>query len=934
MYANVDGIVNKVSEFNKLVSKVKPAIICLTETKLNSDINNGEIFDVECYEVFRNDRTVQNAPGGGVVILVRKTLFSNSDNVNFLNTHSYKEAVWCEIKLKSKSVLVGTIYRPPSSTSDKNKLLNDLIKLTDEYSKDSQILICGDFNYGEISWENNAVGEGDANRFLDAINDCFLYQHIMQATHNIGADNESRLDLVFTRGLMDIENVQSLAPLGKSHHATLIFDFLIDDGVEETFDNGTYKYNFHKGNYVEIRRELSEVDWEDLFSGKTALEKYEVFANTCTRLIDKHIPKVRCEKGKGKPKWMTKEVSRQIVAKERAWKRLKARKTPNRRENYRQERNKTNIMIKFAKMDFEKKLCQDIKDNPKYFWSYVRSKTKFKENVMRVIDNDGRMTENDAETANEMNKAFQSVFVSESETGDTPSLDHEYFGPTIEDVLVTVERVDKLLKGVNIHKSMGPDGIHPRLLKECHAELAIPITDIIKDTIEQGEVPALWKLAKVCPIFKKGSKSDPLNFRPVSLTSLVCKICEAIIRDVIQDHLEDNDIITSRQHGFRQRRSTLTNLLEYMEHLTKAVDLQIPVDVNYLDCKKAFDTVPHKRLLSKLHSVGIRGKILKWIGSFLSDREQFVEIRGVQSEKLNVTSGVPQGSVLGPLLFLIFINDLVDELECPTLLFADDAKIFVEINSEEDIKAMKRDLVRLEKWSEKWLLEFNANKCVTMHIGHRNPKVAYELNGEELKHSEAEKDLGVMVAENLKPEIHIGKIAAKANRMVGLIKRNFNYLNLEMCQSLYSSLVRPHLEYAVQAWSPYFEKDKQKLEKVQRRMTKLVPELKNLPYEDRCKQFNITSLEKRRLRGDLIEAFKIIHGHENVDRNIFFEMADSNTRSNTCKLKKRECIRTVTRANSFGVRVVNDWNDLPVEVVTAPSVSVFKQRLDKHWCAN
>ena len=154
-----------------------------------------------------------------------------------------------------------------------------------------------------------------------------------------------------------------------------------------------------------------------------------------------------------------------------------------------------------------------------------------------------------------------------------------------------------------------------------------------------------------------------------------------------------------------------------------------------------------------------------------------------------------------------------------------------------------------------------------------------------------------------------------------------------MCQSLYSSLVRPHLEYAVQAWSPYFKKDKDELEKVQRRMTKLVPELKNLPYEDRCKQFNITSLEKRRLRGDLIETFKIIHGHENVDRNIFFEMADSNTRSNTCKLKKRDHIRTVTRANSFGIRVVNEWNDLPVEVVTAQSVSVFKQRLDNHWCA-
>merc|ERR1712212_473283 len=175
-----------------------------------------------------------------------------------------------------------------------------------------------------------------------------------------------------------------------------------------------------------------------------------------------------------------------------------------------------------------------------------------------------------------------------------------------------------------------------------------------------------------------------------------------------------------------------------------------------------------------------------------------------------------------------------------------------------------------------------------------------------------------------------GVITAKANRMVGLIKRNFSHLDLEMCQTLYCSLVRPHLEYAVQSWSPYFRKDIEELEKVQRRMTKLVPELKDLPYEEQCQSFNITSLEKRRLRGDLIETFKIVHGYENIERDVFFELTDSNTRTNTCKLGKREHIRTVTRANSFGVRVVNGWNALPEEVVMAPSISAFKKRLAEH----
>ena len=218
-----------------------------------------------------------------------------------------------------------------------------------------------------------------------------------------------------------------------------------------------------------------------------------------------------------------------------------------------------------------------------------------------------------------------------------------------------------------------------------------------------------------------------------------------------------------------------------------------------------------------------------------------------------------------------------------------------------------------------------------MHIGHRNPNVVYSLNGKDLKPSDVEKDLGVMISSDLKPANHIGVISAKANRMVGLIKRNFTYLDLEMCQSLYCSLARPHLEYAVQCWSPFYKKDIQELEKVQRKMTKLVPELRDLTYEERCKKFGITTLEKRRVRGDMIETFKIIYGYENIDRNIFFEFADGSTRSNMCKLKKREHLRTTTRANTFSVRIVNTWNALPEHVVTAPSISAFKQRLDRHW---
>ena len=225
----------------------------------------------------------------------------------------------------------------------------------------------------------------------------------------------------------------------------------------------------------------------------------------------------------------------------------------------------------------------------------------------------------------------------------------------------------------------------------------------------------------MCPIFKKGDKLNPLHYRPVSLTCVLCKICEIIIRRELVRHLEENQLIHDSQHGFRSGRSTLTNQLTYLEHLTSAVDQQIPVDINYLDCRKAFDTVPHARLLKKLEGYGVRGNILQWIRSFLSGREQYVEIRGTRSDRLRVTSGVPQGSVLGPVLFLVYINDLVNEMECSALLFADDAKIYRNISSEDDIASMQRDVRRLEEWSRKWLLDFNIDKCITLHVGHRNP---------------------------------------------------------------------------------------------------------------------------------------------------------------------------------------------------------------------
>ena len=349
------------------------------------------------------------------------------------------------------------------------------------------------------------------------------------------------------------------------------------------------------------------------------------------------------------------------------------------------------------------------------------------------------------------------------------------------------------------------------------------------------------------------------------------------------------------------------------------------VDAIYLDCKKAFDTVPHKRLIA----------ILRWIKCFLTDRTQKVCIKGVLSDSLPVLSGVPQGSVIGPLLFLIYINDLLDDVSSSGKLFADDSKIYRKIKDMMDRVRLQEDIMKLQEWSQKWLLEFNESKCKVMHISVRNtnPKYEYYMNDLLLQDTNMEKDLGVFVTPNWKPSAHVAKVAARANSMVGRIRHAFTYMNKEIFLKVYPSLVRTHMEYAVQAWSPQLQKDIDMLENVQKRATRIVPELYGLSYEQRLIELGLTTLWIRRRRGDLIEVFKIVHGFDNLDRSKKFKFKSEahsyNTIGHNFHVLAKFANRTL-RKGFFDIRVIDDWNGLPWEVVNCQSISSFKRALDRH----
>ena len=343
---------------------------------------------------------------------------------------------------------------------------------------------------------------------------------------------------------------------------------------------------------------------------------------------------------------------------------------------------------------------------------------------------------------------------------------------------VSEEGVSKLLQETNPRKASGPDMIPARLLKECADKLAPILVVIFNKSLQTGTVPDDWKNANVSAVFKKGQRYDPANYRPVSLTCLCCMMLEHIIVSNVMKHVDGHNILTDCQHGFRAR-SCETQLVTLLHDLASTLDKGTQTDMVVLDFSKAFDRVPHGRLLRKLYHFGIRGNTHRWISSFLLGRTQRVVVEGCTSDSVPVVSGVPQGSVQGPLLFLLFINDLPDKIKSKARLFADDCIVYRLIKDPEDCADIQQDLHTLAKWESKRGMEFHPQKCSVMNLSRARSTIRYpyRLKGHTLESQDVTKYLGVDLQSTLSWKLHIDRISKKANRMLGFLRRNLRSCN-------------------------------------------------------------------------------------------------------------------------------------------------------------
>ena len=596
----------------------------------------------------------------------------------------------------------------------------------------------------------------------------------------------------------------------------------------------------------------------------------------------------------------------------------------------------------------QKKIAKDSKSNPKSFWKFTQSKLKTKTGIpdLEVESDEGiSYTTNDTDKANVLQTFFSSVFTEEL-PGDMPYFEKREFSEKLENLNITPDIVLKKLKKLKVNKSPGPDKIHPRVLHEIAESICIPVSIIFNTSLRLNKLPNEWKIANVTAIYKKGNKSHAGNYRPVSLTSVLCKVLENLLRDEVIKHMKENNLFSDKQFGFISGRSTMLQLLKVLDIWTQILDQGGEIDIIYCDFMKAFDKVPHKRLLYKIKQYGIDGNILGWIEDFLSDRTQSVIINSCTSKAANVTSGIPQGSVLGPILFVLYINDLPSVVDKDTyiFLFADDTKAFRQIHSPEDNQILQKDIDNMIKWSNTWLLKFHPQKCTMMHMGKTSPpkpnsdpnlitQHTYHMEGHPLSYSQCEKDLGVHIDNALNFDKHINQAINKATRVMAIVRKTFDYMDKEIFLNIYKGLIRPHLEYASSVWSPHLIKHIEAIEGVQRRATKQIPGFYNLEYGERLKKLKLPTLKYRRLRGDMIQTFKILHDEYGYDKSLppFLKIATtSNLRGNSKKLFVDRCNKDIRKFN-FSNRIVKYWNSLPETIINSKDVWDFEKKLDAFW---
>ena len=927
----------------------KPQVACIIETKLKPEILDTEV-KINNYNIIRSDRKTRTC--GGVAIYLISNL---AYNIILQFSNSVCEAL--AIKIPSNNTVICGFYRPPDcSPTEFTEAINQ-VKVVLKNNEDSDIIFTGDFNFPEMDWsepllrklkcsQNSYSPTNQLNTLLSLTDEYFLQQLITKPTRN-----NNVLDLVFTNITDTPHECTTSVYKSFSDHNLVKLVLQHKESVkqskmnisEDTPKPDSYRmYNFHKTDFEPIKSELSEINWIEKLSGKTVSEQLSTFNEILLKVVNKHAP-IKKERDKAFKSKFYKE--RRALWRRR--RRLMNKKFKN--QNHVQKLEEIEILIKNShteeQLHNENLAVEKIELNSKYFFSFANKTRKGRDMIGPLTDKETGKTISEAE---DMANLLQTQYCSVFSTPDSSQLINNvnsFFEEIIEnqnnlcEINFTESDIAQAIKELKPNSAAGPDGIPPILLQKCCNQICLPLHIIFKNSINTGEVPGFLKDAIVIPIHKGGLRNDPKNYRPISLLSLILKVFEKVICKKIVIYMEENDLMNSNQHGFRKFRSCLSQLIQHYDYILEQICSGNNVDVVYLEYSEALDVVDHNILLRKLKRIGISGKIGHWIHNYITNRSQKVSINGKFSRNEPVGSGVPQGSVLGPILFLIMISDIDKNVITSNISsFADDTKISHVIKLRQDCEDLQASLNQIYEWSHKNNLKFNEDKFQALQYGPKN-EIDFNYNTPSRKsipNEDQVKDLGIIMSSNLKFTDQITSVASKCHSLCGWILRTFISRSDKVMLKLYRSLILPRFDYCSQLWSPFRNQDWILLESIQRMFTARISETKGKNYWQRLETLKLFSLERRAERYKIIYTWKILEKlAPNLNTNQI-ESKCSDRRGRYCLVPKLNTKTsgklTTLRENSFCIQGPRLFNCLPKETrnLSGITIGTFKRHLNNY----
>lgn len=849
-YQNVRGLRTKTNDFYVNSCSEMYDVVSLTETWLNESINSMEIFS-DLYMVHRKDRVSSEKKWGGGVLIAVNSLNFLSERIFPLETD---DCIWIRIELSDRvSLYLCSVYFSPCSSISRYE---EFYERMEDYNFNTNdcIIITGDFNL--------LIGGTDPHKFdnrdakVKNLNQ-FINYNGFHLLNNVKNKMERTLDLVISN--VDLEVGKCDLPLSRvdEYHPPLLINLNRTRGRRRLNDcpNHEVSFDFKRGDYRALYEALNRCDWDPLYCIRDVDSALEFVYKNLFHSMNVSIPKKSKQIRRIKfPKWFSPSLKYKVKLKNRYRNLAKRHTNIKYKRRFMEIRKEVNRESKLCYKNYISKIEENLQSDPKRFWSYIKERRGINCRNEGTFKIEGNTAPTNLDIANSFAEYFSGNLASDRSM-NCPGLG---FPGNCVDCL-TIKEITKMdirhsLKNIKPRGSIGPDGIPPFIVKGCYDILEDPLYYVFNLSLRLGKFPEIWKVSRITPIFKKGKKDRVENYRPISILSTLAKLFEQILYKKILSYILK--YISNHQHGFIPKRSVCSNLVSYMEYIYESMDEGYQVDAVYTDFSKAFDSVNHKLLLSKLDWYGFSEGLINLFSDYLKNRKQFVLFNNCKSGEYVMTRGVPQGSNLGPLLFIIFINDIVRVIKnCKFLLYADDLKLFKSIKDENDQLCIQKDLNSVKEWCMKNDLTLNIDKCSSMIFTRKStyPKKIYQIDGVDLSLGESVLDLGITLDRKLNFNEHVDIIVCKSYKIMGLIKRSsFSFRNKSTLLRLFFSLVRPHLEYVPVVWYPYTNQQISQIEAVQKKFLRhlfyrsIGYHASSIPYGQLLEMFGMRSLAERR----------------------------------------------------------------------------------------